>query len=78
MFTHFPACLKRYCYSFGLQLCLNLSAALNGLALSDTIRLDIPLLAENLRRQHKNVFADKSPTSSKCIALVTQQENNAI
>ena len=45
--------------------------------MSDTIKLGVPLLAANLLKERKNVSADKSRTNSKCIARVTQHENNA-
>ena len=51
---------------------ITLAAALNVLALSETITSGIPRLAQNLLRQRTNVSVDMSGTTSMWMAWVTQ------
>ena len=46
-------------------------------ALSYTITWGVPLLAVNFLKHNLNLWTDKSCTSSRCMALVTQDENSA-
>lgn len=46
------------------------AVALNVFALSDTIKLGAPLLAQNRLNALRNVCAERSSTNSKCKALL--------
>ena len=56
----------------------NLEVALKVLALSDTMSGGVPLLEQKRLKQFTNVDANRSGTSSRCTALVTQHVNNAM
>ena len=57
---------------------ISLDAALNVLALSDTIRVGNPLRATNLLRHMINDGVERSLTMSMCTARVTQHVNKQI